>query len=61
MSHALSIAAKIRHRLLFALSPRYRRIRARLNEIAATVPFRPTDEPAILPLGRPDYRGPGGL
>jgi hypothetical protein len=35
MSHALSIAAKIRHRLLFALSPRYRRIRARLNEIAA--------------------------
>jgi len=35
MSAALSIAAKIRHRLLFALSPRYRRIRARLSEIAA--------------------------
>jgi len=34
---------------------------ARLNEIAAMVPFRPTDEPATLPLGRPDYRGPGSL
>jgi aryl-alcohol dehydrogenase-like predicted oxidoreductase len=33
----------------------------RLNEIAAMVPFRPTDEPAILPLGRSDYRGPGSL
>jgi aryl-alcohol dehydrogenase-like predicted oxidoreductase len=36
-------------------------ILARLDEIAATVPFRPTDEPTILPLGRPDYRGPGSL
>jgi hypothetical protein len=35
MSAAFSIAAKIRHRLLYALSPRYRRIRARLDEIAA--------------------------
>jgi D-threo-aldose 1-dehydrogenase len=33
----------------------------RLDEIAAMVPFRPTDEPTILPLGRPDYRGPGSL
>ena len=33
---------------------------ARLNEIAAMVPFRPHDEPAILPFGRP-YKGPGQL
>jgi aryl-alcohol dehydrogenase-like predicted oxidoreductase len=30
----------------------------RLDEIAAMVPFRPTEEPACLPLGR-DYRGLG--
>jgi hypothetical protein len=35
MSVALSLIARIRHRLLFALSPSYRRIRARLDEIAA--------------------------
>ena len=33
-------------------------ILARLDEIAAKVPFRPFDEPAGLPLGRP-YSGPG--
>ncbi|MGC8668497.1 MAG: aldo/keto reductase [Chthonomonadales bacterium] len=33
-------------------------ILARLDEIAAQVPFRPFDEPAGLPLGRP-YAGPG--
>jgi hypothetical protein len=27
--------ARIRHRLLFALSPSYRRVRARIDEIAA--------------------------
>jgi aryl-alcohol dehydrogenase-like predicted oxidoreductase len=31
---------------------------ARLNEIAAAVPFRPFEEPAVLPFLRP-YRGPG--
>lgn len=30
----------------------------RLNEIAAMVPFRPTEEPFSLPMGKP-YRGPG--
>lgn len=33
-------------------------ILARLDEIAAKVPFRPFDEPAGLPLGT-SYRGPG--
>ncbi|HZO89583.1 MAG TPA: aldo/keto reductase [Chthonomonadaceae bacterium] len=33
---------------------------ARLDEIAALVPFRPFDEPAGLPFGR-DYRGPGPM
>ncbi len=33
-------------------------ILARLNEIAAMVPFRPFEEPAGLPFGR-EYRGPG--
>lgn len=33
MSVALSLVARLRHRLLFALSPSYRRIRARLEEI----------------------------
>jgi aryl-alcohol dehydrogenase-like predicted oxidoreductase len=33
---------------------------ARLDAIAAMVPFRPFEEPMILPLGRPrDYWGPG--
>ena len=31
---------------------------ARLDEIAARVPFRPFDEPAVLPFGR-EWRGPG--
>lgn len=31
---------------------------ARLDEIAAAVPFRPFEEPAVLPFLRP-YRGPG--
>ena len=31
---------------------------ARLDEIAATVPFRPFEEPAVLPFLRP-YTGPG--
>jgi aryl-alcohol dehydrogenase-like predicted oxidoreductase len=32
----------------------------RLDEIAAMVPFRPFEEPMILPLGRPGaYHGPG--
>lgn len=31
---------------------------ARLDEIAAMVPFRPFDEPFVLPWGRP-YKGPG--
>jgi hypothetical protein len=35
MSIAFSLMQKFRHRLLFALSPSYRRIRARLDEIAA--------------------------
>lgn len=35
MSVAFSLMARIRHRLMFALSPSYRRIRARLDEIAA--------------------------
>jgi aryl-alcohol dehydrogenase-like predicted oxidoreductase len=30
----------------------------RLNEIAAKVPFRPFEEPFVLPFGR-DYKGPG--
>lgn len=34
MSVAFSLIAKVRHRLLYALSPHYRRIRARLDEIA---------------------------
>jgi len=34
MSVALSLMAKFRHRLLFALSPSYRRVRQRLDEIA---------------------------
>ena len=34
MSVAFSLMARFRHRLLFALSPSYRRIRARLDEIA---------------------------
>jgi aryl-alcohol dehydrogenase-like predicted oxidoreductase len=32
---------------------------ARLDEIAAMVPFRPFEEPFGLPFGRP-YKGPGG-
>jgi len=35
MSVAFSLMARFRHRLLFALSPAYRRIRERLDEIAA--------------------------
>ena len=35
MSVAFSVLARFRHRLLYALSPSYRRIRARLDEIAA--------------------------
>ena len=35
MSVAYSLMVRFRHRLLFALSPSYRNIRARLNEIAA--------------------------
>ncbi|MCL6430577.1 MAG: aldo/keto reductase [Anaerolineae bacterium] len=31
---------------------------SRLDEIAAMVPFRPFEEPFVLPFGRP-YRGPG--
>ena len=30
---------------------------ARITEIAAMVPFRPFDEPFVMPFGR-DYRGP---
>ena len=33
MSVAYSLMANLRHRLLYALSPSYRRIRARLEEI----------------------------
>jgi aryl-alcohol dehydrogenase-like predicted oxidoreductase len=33
-------------------------VRARLDVIAAMVPFRPFEEPMILPLGKP-YYGPG--
>ena len=33
MSVAFSLMARFRHRLLYALSPSYRRIRARLEEI----------------------------
>lgn len=33
MSVAYSLMANLRHRLLYALSPSYRRIRARLQEI----------------------------
>jgi aryl-alcohol dehydrogenase-like predicted oxidoreductase len=33
---------------------------ARLDALAALVPFRPFEEPMILPMARPDdYRGPG--
>lgn len=35
MSVAFSLMARVRHRLLLALSPSYRRIRARLDKIAA--------------------------
>ena len=35
MSAALLLMARLRHRLLFALSPSYRRVRARIDEIAA--------------------------
>jgi hypothetical protein len=34
MSVAFSLLARLRHGLLFALSPSYRRIRARLDDIA---------------------------
>ena len=34
MSVALSLMASFRHRLLLALSPTYRSVRARLDEIA---------------------------
>ena len=30
----------------------------KLDQIAAQVPFRPCEEPAVLPFGR-QYRGPG--
>jgi hypothetical protein len=33
MSIALSIMARVRHKLLFAISPSYRRVRARLEAI----------------------------
>jgi hypothetical protein len=33
MTVAYSLMANLRHRLLFALSPSYRRVRARLQEI----------------------------
>jgi aryl-alcohol dehydrogenase-like predicted oxidoreductase len=33
-------------------------VQARLDEIAAMVPFRPFEEPAVLPFGR-THRGPG--
>ena len=33
-------------------------ILARIGEIAAMVPFRPFEEPFVMPFGRP-YRGPG--
>ena len=32
---------------------------ARLDEIAAMVPFRPFEEPFVLPFGRPGRSGPG--
>jgi aryl-alcohol dehydrogenase-like predicted oxidoreductase len=32
---------------------------ARLDEIAAMVPFRPFEEPFVLPFGRPGRAGPG--
>jgi aryl-alcohol dehydrogenase-like predicted oxidoreductase len=32
---------------------------ARLDEVAAMVPFRPFEEPFTLPFGRADYRGLG--
>ena len=35
MSVAFSLVARLRHRLMFALSPSYRRIRQRLDELAA--------------------------
>jgi hypothetical protein len=35
MSVAFSLMARIRHRLLLALSPAYRGVRARLEEIAS--------------------------
>lgn len=35
-------------------------VQARLDALAARVPFRPFEEPMILPLNRPDdYHGPG--
>jgi hypothetical protein len=34
MSVAFSLIARLRHRLLFRLSPSYRRIRERLDELA---------------------------
>jgi hypothetical protein len=34
MSVAFSLIARLRHRLLLSLSPSYRRIRERLDEIA---------------------------
>lgn len=34
-------------------------VNKRLDEIAATVPFRPFDEPFGCALGNPDYWGPG--
>jgi len=33
---------------------------AKLDQLAARVPFRPCEEPAVLPFGR-EYRGPGGV
>ncbi len=35
MSVAFSLLARLRHRLLLSLSPSYRKVRARLDQIAA--------------------------
>jgi aryl-alcohol dehydrogenase-like predicted oxidoreductase len=43
-----------------ARGPLHADLLARLDEIAAAVPFRPFDEPPCLPFGRP-FRGPGPM
>jgi aryl-alcohol dehydrogenase-like predicted oxidoreductase len=43
-----------------AKGPLPRELLEKLEELAGRVPYRPCEEPAVLPLGR-EYRGPGAV